>query len=588
MRDVQRAPGARRARTRGFVSVLGTACIRAVLRPVLRKAHLWCVLLALPALACSSALRGYDVAPNGLDRNDDQLRRIMASGAADSALRQLQPSKRSIAPTDPVLRLLYQGTVAYYAGDYQTSVSSFDSAAWLADDRTVASVSREAAALLSNERALPYEPDRTERLFNAYYAALGYLRMNDRDDAAVEARRISYILENDDEGVDTREAPLLGILRYLSGVLYEAAGERTDADVAYRNATALLPALTSPSPLTGDSGDVVLLIEDGYVAHRVQHSLTLVLADDEHDRLYARDRQLRAQAADDVAARVLLSAFDTLNTYRVGPRTGRRDWFVGPPPRPRSERTTSGRYPDARCRDRARITTPSDSSGRRKDPSATTDTDSSERRKHPFGRTDTDSSGTTQPPSGSVSKAASAANADSMTRVRKKDCDDDDRTHILRMAWPSYHAERQPTLSARILYGDSIEVAAPVFASVNDAIIAQYERDRPAMLARLITRTAAKYALVKGAENAAGEGNESLGRILGTIANVSTAVLEQADTRSWTLLPGAVGIARIRLPAGTHELRVAVGSRTVRLSGMQVEAGRLRAEAVRVWKTDRD
>ena len=581
MRDVQRAPGARRARTRRFMSALGTACIRAALRPVLRKAYLWCVLLALPALACSSALRGYDVAPNGLDRNDDRLRRIMASGAADSALRQLQPSKRSIAPTDPVLRLLYQGTVAFYAGDYRTSVSSFDSAAWLADERTVASVSREAAALLSNERALPYEPDRTERLFNAYYAALGYLRMNERDDAAVEARRISYILENDDEGVDTREAPLLGILRYLSGVLYEAAGEPTDADVAYRNATALVPALTAPSPLTGDSGDVVLLIEDGYVAHRVQHSLTLVLADDEHDRLYARDRQLRAQAADDVAARVLLSVFDSVNTYGVGPRTGRRDWFVGPPPRPRSEPTTSGRYRDSRCRDRARITTPSDSSGRRKAPSGTADTDSSR-------TTDTDSSRTTPPASAPVSRGTSAANADSSTRVRKKDCDDDDRRQILRMAWPSYHAERQPTLSARILYGDSIEVAAPVFASVNDAIIAQYERDRPAMLARLITRTAAKYALVKGAENAAGEGNESLGRILGTIANLSTAVLEQADTRSWTLLPGGVGIARIRLPAGSHDLQVAVGSRTVRLSGLQVEAGRLRAEAVRVWKTDRD
>ena len=506
-----RAPGAPRARTR-----------------------LW-ILLTVPALACSPALRGYDVAPNGLARSDARLRSMLAVGHADSALTRLLPAERGLAPTDAVLRLLYQGTVAYYAGDYARSVSSLDSAVWLADDRTVARVSREAAALLSNDRAIPYEPDRNERLFSAYYAALGYLRMDDPTEAAVEARRISFILENLDEDLDAREAPLYGVLRYMSGVLYELAGNGIDAAVAYRNASALLPSLAEPATLTGDTGEVVLFIEDGFVAHRVQHSLTIVLGSDEHDRLHDHDRDVRRLAADELAMRVLASAFAPANEYGVGPQTGRRDWFVPAPDRPKRPR----------CRDASK----------------------------------TEAADTTRGPAPDSARAARS----SRRSKPRTDCDDDDRTYILRMAWPAYHADRRPASSARILRSDSSDVAAPVFASINDAVLAQHERDRPAMLARMIARSAAKYALVKGAEDIGGDDNNGIGRLLGAIANISTAVLEQADTRSWTLLPGSIGVARIRLPEGTHDLALAVGDRLVELPGVQVKRGRVRVDAVRVW-----
>ena len=507
------------------------------------------LLLFVPVLACSSALRGYDVAPNGLARNDERLRRMLAAGDADSALAHMRPSKHSIAPTDAVLRLLYQGTIAHYAGDYATSVSSFDSAAWLADDRTVTRVSREAASLFSSDRALPYEPDRTERLLNAYYAGLGYLRLNNPVEAAVEARRISFILQNTDEDVDSREAPLHGVLRYLTGVMYELAGNSADADVAYRNAAALLPSLTPPSAPSRDSGDVVLIIEDAFVAHRVQHSLTLVVGGDEHDRLHDHDRDVRDRAANELAMRVLADAFARADDYAVGPRTGRRDWFVPAPPESKRRK---------RCRESAEAAK-ADSAA----PASLVSTKAA---------TAASANGTTD----------SAGTADSsVSRKKANACEEDDRTYILRMAWPAYHADRRPAMHAKVFYGDSIETTAPVFASINDAVLAEYDRERLKILARTIARSAAKYALVKSAEDVGGDDNNGIGRLLGTIANVSTAVLEQADTRSWTLLPGSIGIARIRLPAGTHNLRVQVDGTTIALRDLTVRPGAVRVESIR-------
>lgn len=67
---------------------------------------------------------------------------------------------------------------------------------------------------------------------------------------------------------------------------------------------------------------------------------------------------------------------------------------------------------------------------------------------------------------------------------RKSECEDEDRTYVLRMAWAAYHADRLPAATARVLVGPDADAIEPPVASVNDAVLAQYERDRPEMLAR--------------------------------------------------------------------------------------------------------
>src|SRR5690606_8695250 len=99
------------------------------------------------------------------------------------------------APDDDVLHALYEGVLAYYAGDYARSAAVLDAAAHAADDRITRSISRSAMSLVSNDLVLPYEPGRTERLLLPYYAALARIRLGDHEGAAVEARRLSALLQ---------------------------------------------------------------------------------------------------------------------------------------------------------------------------------------------------------------------------------------------------------------------------------------------------------------------------------------------------------------------------------------------------------
>jgi hypothetical protein len=66
---------------------------------------------------------------------------------------------------------------------------------------------------------------------------------------------------------------------------------------------------------------------------------------------------------------------------------------------------------------------------------------------------------------------------------------------------------------------------------------------------------------------------KNFGPIGGIAANIFSAVTETADTRSWTLLPEAYFISRIRLPPGKHVVRPQTGGRTGKIETIDVRAG---------------
>lgn len=265
-------------------------------------------LLLAGTVACAP-LRGVvwtrsDVSGSGQVMADHQLREAIALGRYDSALVRATDRKRG-APQDPLLRSLYAGTVAYYAGHWDESAAALGQAAALTEDRYTKSLTKGAASLVTNDRVLPYLPGRTERLLVHYYGMLGRARRGDTVGAAVEARRLGALLEQYREGRAPEEAPSHAALHYVAGVVFEMAGERDDADVAYRNAAALAgdslyasaadPALPPPSPPPrrrgvrpaslaaapvadpAPAGEVVVLIEHGWVAHRVEDALVIDL-----------------------------------------------------------------------------------------------------------------------------------------------------------------------------------------------------------------------------------------------------------------------------------------------------------------------
>ena len=462
--------------------------------------------------------RNHDVTPAGLSRGDDALRRMLAEGQPDVALSRFADRKAKL-PSDDLLRLLYQGMVSYHAAQYDSSALLLDRAGELIEERDVLWLSREAAALLSNDRALPWQPSRTERLLIPYYAALSRLSTGDRQGAAVEARRLSYALQSVDDKLERSERRLHGMLRYFAASVLESNGDANDAAVAYRNAAQLLDDSALLSSPGADSGDVVVLIEEGFVAHKVEQSLTIVLADYERDGLNDDNDKRREETAGAVAARALANALRPASEYADGPRRPRQHWYVRAPPRP-------------------------DSSSR---PNCSVETKSS-------------------------------ADSTSGPNDSKKCKDDDDDFYLLRLAWPGYHAVRRPSLIGGVRIGDSTTVAIPWFVSVSDAVVGDFERQRAAILARTVARGAAKLALAKSAEKSVGEKNEDWGKVLGTITNVSTALLEQADTRSWTLLPGGFGLVKLRLPAGVQQMRLEVGSGSGSTSGW-IELGEVSVRA---------
>ncbi|MCI0506762.1 MAG: hypothetical protein L0Z73_11730 [Gammaproteobacteria bacterium] len=106
---------------------------------------------------------------------------------------------------------------------------------------------------------------------------------------------------------------------------------------------------------------------------------------------------------------------------------------------------------------------------------------------------------------------------------------------------------------------------------VDPIAIKTLERNMPTIIARAAARQALKYQATKQGrqENAA----------LGLLVNIGGALLEQADTRSWTTLPQTIYMARIPLNPGTYNLSLNIVSsydgkdQALNFGGLEIKAG---------------
>lgn len=136
-------------------------------------------------------------------------------------------------------RLLYEmdrGLLLQLAGDYQQSNSVLEQADEEVERLYTKSIRAETAAFLTNDNALPYEGEAYEHVMINVVKALNYAAQGQLQEALVEARRIDHrlnVLSDRVRGAGYRND---GFARYLSGILYEAAGDLNNAFIAYRNA----------------------------------------------------------------------------------------------------------------------------------------------------------------------------------------------------------------------------------------------------------------------------------------------------------------------------------------------------------------
>ena len=238
------------------------------------------VVASLAVGACAPGAGSFDTrtGPDGSAAHVWETRMALSRGDDKAALRRV--ASKDAGGGDALLRELERGIVAYYAGDAAAATSSFERAYWLDDARETKSLSSSVAALVTSDNALPYRPGDTERAMLHYYAAMAWTARGRTDEAAVEARRLSAHLAHLDDSKRPLASDLTAALHDFAAAVYAAAGDWNDAEVALRLRDAKRPdARGLPPDACADCGELVLLVERGFVTHRVARSLGVAIAD---------------------------------------------------------------------------------------------------------------------------------------------------------------------------------------------------------------------------------------------------------------------------------------------------------------------
>lgn len=152
----------------------------------------------------------------------------------DGALQLLDEEK--LPERDRLLLLMNRGMLLRLKGEFAASNREFESAKRLVDELNALSLREQALALTVNDATRSYAGAPYEQVFLNIYSALNYLDLGDFDAARVEVLQVDVKLA---ELAGQEVGPLFEndpLARYLSGLIYEAGGEYSDAMIAYRRA----------------------------------------------------------------------------------------------------------------------------------------------------------------------------------------------------------------------------------------------------------------------------------------------------------------------------------------------------------------
>lgn len=134
---------------------------------------------------------------------------------------------------DAALYYLNRGMLLRMQGDLEGSSAAFEQAKVAIDALTAVSVSEQAGALAVSDVRRSYVGDPYERAYLHVYAALNYLELGEPDKARVEMLQLDVLLQGLERD---RQFTGTALPRYLSGMIFEARGEWSDAMIAYRKA----------------------------------------------------------------------------------------------------------------------------------------------------------------------------------------------------------------------------------------------------------------------------------------------------------------------------------------------------------------
>jgi hypothetical protein len=160
---------------------------------------------------------------------------------AEQALEGLRIPRR-----DEVLFLMERGAVRQARGDYEASTRDFLDAYERLVELETYSLSRGAGSLMVNDQIRHFAGAPFERTLLHAMTAANHFARGAWDDAAIEARRILWSLDDERRG----NFPDEPYSRYLAGLAFELIDDPSNAALQYRRADALLPQVAI-DPVTG-------------------------------------------------------------------------------------------------------------------------------------------------------------------------------------------------------------------------------------------------------------------------------------------------------------------------------------------------
>lgn len=197
--------------------------------------HFFIGLCALLSAGCGSSGKHYLIAEKSLAANDFR--------GADAAIKE---AEGEYGEKNRVLYGMDRGMTLHLAGDYLQSNVALEQSEDEVDRLYTRRVRTETAAFLTNDNLLPYEGDPYEQAMINVLKALNYALLGDLEGALVEARRVDHRLNVlSDRTKDKNDYREDGFARYVTGILYEAAGQMNDAFIAYRKSYEIYQSVKS-------------------------------------------------------------------------------------------------------------------------------------------------------------------------------------------------------------------------------------------------------------------------------------------------------------------------------------------------------
>ena len=187
-------------------------------------------LSALPVLAVVLLLSACTTFNDGFSRVDRQLI------AGDLAAARTTHEKLTYPPRDHALQLLNRAMLLRFGNDLSGANLALEDAKTLIEELAKLSLSEQASSLITNDERRAYEGQVHERIYLHLIKVINHWQLGDRSAARVEVLQLDVLMRDLAIGEPAAVERAAPFAHYLSGLLYDALGERSDAMIAFRQA----------------------------------------------------------------------------------------------------------------------------------------------------------------------------------------------------------------------------------------------------------------------------------------------------------------------------------------------------------------